>query len=80
VQLQTSVQVVAARTGKRKEASCGYGGVEVKQSYRQRRRAVCCLDFVLGGEQWFVCCGGETGGAAEVSVVELEEEVLVEVW
>jgi hypothetical protein len=38
------------------------------------------LDFVLGGEQWFVCCGGETGGAAEVSVVELEEEVLVKVW
>jgi hypothetical protein len=80
VQLQTSVQVVAARTGKRKEASCRYGGVEVKQSYRQRRRAVCCLDFVLGGEQWFVCSGGETGGAVEVSVVELEEEVLVEVW
>jgi hypothetical protein len=28
--------------------------------WRQRRRAACCLDFVLGGEQWFACCGGET--------------------
>jgi hypothetical protein len=38
------------------------------------------LDFILGEEQSFVCCGGETGGATEVSVVELEEEMLVEVW
>jgi hypothetical protein len=34
VQLQTSVQAVAARTGKRREASYGARGVEVKQSYR----------------------------------------------
>jgi hypothetical protein len=38
------------------------------------------LDFVLGGEEQSICSGGETGGAVEVSVVELEEEVLVEVW
>jgi hypothetical protein len=33
------------------------------------------LDFVLGGEQWFVCCGSETSGVDEESVVELEEEM-----
>jgi hypothetical protein len=37
------------------------------------------LGLVLRGEQWFVCCGGETGGAVEVSMFELEEEMLVEV-
>jgi hypothetical protein len=32
------------------------------------------LDFVLGGEQWSICCGGETGGVDDMSVVKLEEE------
>jgi hypothetical protein len=31
------------------------------------------MDFVLGGEQWFVCCSSEISGVDEVSVVELEE-------